>query len=80
MKDALMKSSLTVAQKQLVQLLRRVNYGRLEDLLIRDGQPSFNPPPVVIRKIRIPGDTGPRRELQTGDFVLKKKLFQLLWE
>jgi len=72
------KSSLTAAQTQLVELFQAVNFGRVEALQVSGGQPTFDPPPKVIQKLRIGGENGPRAEIGYGDFRLKHGVVELL--
>jgi hypothetical protein len=72
------KSSLSAAQTQLVELLQAVNFGRVEALQVNQGQPSFDPPPRVIQKLKFGGENGPRTEMGYGDFRLKHGVVELL--
>ncbi len=72
------KSSLTTAQAQLVELLQALNFGRIEALRVRGGQPTFDPPPRVIKKLKFGGENGPRAEVAYGDFRLKQGVIELL--
>jgi hypothetical protein len=63
----LTKSSLTPESAHLVELMQAVNYGRIEDLVIRDGQPVFEPAPSVIQKVKMGADNGPRPEAVYAD-------------
>ena len=77
MKTEPRKSALTATGRRLVELMQRMNYGRIEGLVVRDGQPVFDPPPRVIRKIKIAADNRPRPELVATDFVLRKEVVEL---
>jgi len=72
------KSSLTAAQTQLVELFQAVNFGRVEALQVSQGQPTFDPPPKVIQKLKFGGENGPRAEIGYGDFRLKHGVVELL--
>jgi hypothetical protein len=72
------KSSLTTAQTQLVELFQAVNFGRVEALRVRQGQPTFNPPPRVIQKLKFGCENGPRAEINFVDFSLKNGIVELL--
>lgn len=72
------KSSLSAAQTQLVELFQAVNFGRVEALQVSRGQPTFDPPPKVIQKLKIGGENGPRAEIGYGDFRLKHGVVELL--
>lgn len=72
------KSSLSAPQRRLVELMQRLNFGRIEDLIIRGGEPVFDPAPKVIQKVKIGGENGPRPEVACEDFLLKKQTIELL--
>ena len=40
------KSSLSPARTRLVGLMQRLNFGRIDELRILDGEPLFDPPPL----------------------------------
>jgi hypothetical protein len=58
--------------------MRQINFGRIEDLLVCNGAPVFNPPPRVIRKLKVGGDNAPRSEYGFDDFLLKHQTEELL--
>jgi len=72
------KSSLSPAQRQLVELMQQINFGRIEDLQVRAGEPVFSPAPRVVRKLKVGGDNGPRPESAYDDFLLKSRISELL--
>jgi hypothetical protein len=72
------KSSLSDSHRRLVELMQRLNFGRIQNLVVRDGEPVFDPAPKVIQKVKIGGENGPRPELSCGDFLLKKQTVELL--
>jgi hypothetical protein len=53
-------SRLAPAQDAFIQLLRQINYGRVEYLVVSAGEPVMSPPPRVIRTVRFGAseDTG----------------------
>jgi hypothetical protein len=59
-------------------MMQRLNFGRIEQLQVRDGLPVLNPPPRVIREHKFGGDNQPRPELDHGDFPLKRQVIELL--
>ena len=71
------KSSLTPSQQKLLAEMQRINFGRIFDLSVRDGQPVMDPPPRVIREIKFGGDNGPRPEAAKPDFTLKAQVRDL---
>jgi len=72
------KSSLTGPQQRLVELMQQINFGRIEDLQVRNGVPVFNPPPRVIRKLKVGADNSPRPEYGFDDFLLRQQTEELL--
>jgi hypothetical protein len=72
------KSSLTPGLARLIELLQTLNFGRIEALTIRGGQPAFDPPPRVIQKLKMGGDNTPRPEMGYADFRLKDGVIELL--
>ena len=58
--------------------MQGINFGRIENLLVQAGEPLFNPPPRVIRKLKIGGENGPRPEIGSEDFWLKDQVVELL--
>ena len=75
-KTELHKSSLSPAGRRLVALMQSTHFGRIEALTVRDGQPVFDPPPRMIRKIKIAAANGPRAETIPQDFTLRKEMVE----
>jgi hypothetical protein len=71
------KASLSPARRRLLELLQQVNFGRVEGLTLEGGEPLFDPPPRVVREIKIGGENGPRAELDGADFQLKAQVIEL---
>ena len=78
MNQPITKSSLTPALARLVELLQALNFGRVEALTIRAGQPVFDPPPRVVQKLKMGADNAPRPEMGYADFRLKDGVIELL--
>jgi hypothetical protein len=72
------KGSLSGSHRKLVEMMQKLNFGRIEGLQIRDGEPVFNPAPRFIRDIKLGGENGPRPELGRLDFALKSQVVELL--
>ena len=77
MPDVVTKAALSPARKRLVELMQEVNYGRIERLQIRDGDPVFNPPPTVLRQYLFGKENGPNAYRGVDGFALKKKVAEL---
>ena len=72
------KSSLSEPQHRLVELMQRINFGRIEGLVVRAGAPVLDPRPRIIREIKFGGENGPRAESAKADFALKAQVRDLL--
>ena len=74
---------LSPERRRLVELMQAINFGRLEGLVVRRGQPVLEPRPAVVREVKFAGETGPRPEAGRPDFALKdqhRELFRVLDE
>lgn len=78
MNQPISKSSLSEARCRLVELLQNLNFGRIEGLQVKAGEPSFEPAPRIVRKLKIGGENGPRRETALPDFWLKQQTIEML--
>lgn len=72
------KDGATPPQRKLIELMQWVNFGRIEGLVVRAGQPVLDPRPRVIREIKFGGENGPRAESAKADFALKAQVRDLL--
>jgi hypothetical protein len=71
------KASLTASQARLIDLMQRLNFGRIEGLHVRDGDPLFHPPPRIFRDVKPGSKNGPRSEAAKADFALKAEVIDL---
>ena len=78
MTGAATKATLSPQRKRLVELMQGLNFGRIERLVVRDGEPVFDPPPQVLREFRPGGDNTCRPESWLDDFELKRDVLELL--
>ena len=65
------------SRRTLIELMQRLNFGRIERLTIRGGQPVLDPHPAIVREHKFGGENGPRPELSTHDFLLKQQVVEL---
>jgi hypothetical protein len=77
MNRSMSKSELSVARRRLVELMQRINFGRIENLVVRGGEPVLEPLPRVVRELKIGGDNNPRPESRREDFLIKSHLTEL---
>jgi len=71
-------SDLPSSQQRLVRLMQRLNFGRIEHLLVVGGEPVFRPPPRTVHAIKIGGTNGPRAEAGLADFPLPGPVREML--
>ena len=71
------KKALSSARRQLLELMQRHNFCRIENLEVRGGEPVFDPAPRVTREIKIGAENGPRPELEKDDFLLRAPIIEL---
>ena len=70
-------SSVSPARKKLLGLIQKINFGRIERLPVRGGEPVLDPLPAVVAEVKFAGENGPRAEAGLGDFILKKQHLDL---
>jgi hypothetical protein len=64
------RSDLSPARRRLARLIESCHFGRVCDLLVRGGEPLFDPPPRVVRTLRIGGGSNrPRQAVPDGDLA-----------
>jgi hypothetical protein len=72
------KSDLSPERRQLVETMQQINYGRILNLVVRAGEPTFTPSTRIERQFKFGGDCQPRTEVPLPDFALKSKVTELL--
>lgn len=77
MKMGSTKAALSEMRRQLVELMQSINFGRIENLTIRDGDPVLEPLPRIVREVKFGGDNGPRPERDVRNFLLKTQVVEL---
>ena len=65
---------LSPERRRLLRLFQSINFGRIEELEIRDGEPQFSPPPRVFVELKLDVDDGPRAEAQRQQFPLRSQV------
>ena len=65
-------------RQALVRLCQATNYGCIQGLEVRDSDPIFSPPPLVLVDIKLDSDEGPRPEIELTDFVLGDEVRRLM--
>lgn len=72
--------SVSPGRRLLLEMIRALRFGQILDLRIRGGQPTFDPPPRVIRTVKFGSDAGSGLVLSPTDHVLKRQVVELLQE
>lgn len=57
--------------------MQEINFGRIERLEIKNGDPVFDPAPKIVREVKFGGENGPRPEVNGADFALKAQVLDL---
>lgn len=78
MKHATWFSQLSAPRQALVRLLQSVNFGHIDALEVRGGEPTFNPAPTVIVEVKLDAPNEPRPEAKYADFELRAELVLLM--
>lgn len=71
------KQDLSAQQVRLLELMQDINFGRIEGLSVRDGEPVLDPHPRVIREVKFGGDNSARPEIDASNFLLKAQVIEL---
>lgn len=71
------KASLSPPERRLVEVMQRMNYGRIEGLVVREGQPVVDPPPRIVCEIKFGAKGSPEPRQRGGEFTLKAQVQQL---
>jgi hypothetical protein len=65
---------LSPARQRLLRLFQTLNFGRVEELEIRNGEPAFSPAPRVFVELKLDADDGPRPESHMNRFPLRSQV------
>lgn len=71
------KQALTAQRVAFLELMQAINFGRISQLLIRNGEPVLDPRPGIVREIKLAGENGPHPKLSAADFLLKQQVVEL---
>ncbi len=62
---------------QLLELMQRINFGRIEGLRVVNGEPVLSSIKSARSVHKLKGENGPRPELGIADFSLKQEVCEL---
>jgi len=72
-------SQLSPARQALVRACQAVNFGEIQNVLVRDAEPVFGEPaPVVVIDAKLDKQEEPRPELALKDFELREQVRRLM--
>ena len=71
-------SSLSPAWQQLVRLMQSLRHGRLRNVVVRDGEPTFDPPPTAVRVVKLDRPNQKHPTIETADFPLRREVLDLV--
>lgn len=66
--------------RRLFLYMRRIGFGTLRGVHFRDGDPLFDPPFDVIRKVRTAEKAWPHHDSVVGEFVLTREHLRFIEE
>ena len=64
--------------QKLVRLMQDINFGRIENLIIKGVEPVWDPGPIVIREFKCGKAKDPRPEASLTDFSLSAETVDLV--
>ena len=71
------KSSLSAPRQKLLRTMQQLHFGKIEELAVKGGEPSFSPPPKITQEIKLGVDATERVAPGGGDFALKRHVTEL---
>jgi len=77
MTETVTKANLSPQRKHLLEMMQGLNFGLIEALVVRDGEPILDPPPLVVHDVKFCAENGSRSESNIDDFVLKAEVRNL---
>lgn len=73
-------SKLSADQQRLVRLMSWLRFGEISGLILRDGQPVFEPAPFVVRSVKFTGSGDDRASSYPVDYPIKGAVVRMLRE
>ena len=71
------KRELTALRRSLLEQMQTLNFGRILNIQVREGEPRITPMTKVERLVRFGGNNHARPEIVLDDFTLKDKVVEL---
>jgi hypothetical protein len=76
-KEAPRCGGLTRGRRSLLELFRELSFGRLEVLVVRNGDPVLEPPPRIVRQVRFGAGDDSQVMPYVADYQLKQQVIKL---
>jgi len=73
----IMKHDLSPNEPRFLELMQTVNFGRIEGVVVLNGEPALDPQPRIVHVIKFGGENGCRPEMVMKDFALRKEVVHL---
>ena len=67
-------------RQALLRLFQTINFGHVDGLEVRGGEPVFNPAPLVFVELKLDAEDRPRDEHNVKTFDLRAEVIRLLTE
>lgn len=74
------KTNLTHQKQRLIELMQGINFGRITNISVRDGEPELTHESIIECEIKFSGQNGPRPEINRDDFALKQEVVELFYQ
>jgi hypothetical protein len=71
-------SDLSQPRQALIRICQITNFGSLRGLEIREREPVFDPPPLLLVDMKLDGGDPPRPEIELADFDLSQEVVRLM--
>jgi hypothetical protein len=70
-------SSLSPGRRKLVEVMRQLHFGRIENLVVKNGDPAFDPRTRITQEIKLGPEAVARTVGSDTDFALKRQVLDL---
>jgi len=70
-------NGITYNRRRLVETMLEMNFGQIEELHIKAGEPVFDPPPKIISEILLGKENGASPHLKKTNFTLKRHVIEM---
>jgi hypothetical protein len=71
------KTALSPPRRRLVEMMQSINFGQILELVVRGGEPVLDPPPEIVREVKLGANKHAQASNAAGDFVLKAQVVEL---